>query len=45
MEGVTDAAIRALLSEPGSLTFCVAEFLPVSQAVPGKRCSKSTFLN
>jgi tRNA-dihydrouridine synthase C len=37
MEGVTDAAMRALLSELGGFTFCVAEFLRVSQAVPGKR--------
>jgi tRNA-dihydrouridine synthase C len=37
MEGVTDAAMRALLSEIGGFTFCVAEFLRVSQAVPGKR--------
>jgi tRNA-dihydrouridine synthase C len=36
MEGVTDAAMRALLSELGGFTFCVAEFLRVSQAVPGK---------
>jgi tRNA-dihydrouridine synthase C len=37
MEGVTDAAMRALLSELGGFTFCVAEFLRVSQVVPGKR--------
>ena len=37
MEGVTDAAMRDLLSELGGFTFCVAEFLRVSQAVPGKR--------
>ena len=37
MEGVTDAAMRALLSELGGFTFCVAEFLRVSQAVPGQR--------
>jgi tRNA-dihydrouridine synthase C len=37
MEGVTDAAMRGLLSELGGFTFCVAEFLRVSQAVPGKR--------
>jgi tRNA-dihydrouridine synthase C len=41
MEGVTDAAMRALLSELGGFTFGVAEFLRVSQAVPGKRvCQK-----
>jgi tRNA-dihydrouridine synthase C len=37
MEGVTDAAMRALLSELGGFTFCVAEFLRISQAVPGVR--------
>jgi tRNA-dihydrouridine synthase C len=34
MEGVTDAAMRALQSELGGFTFCVAEFLRISQAVP-----------
>ena len=37
MEGVTDVAMRALLSELGGFTFCVAEFLRISQAVPGVR--------
>ncbi len=37
MEGVTDAAMRALLSELGGFSFCVAEFVRVSQAVPGQR--------
>lgn len=37
MEGVTDVAMRALLSELGGFTFCVAEFLRISQAVPGMR--------
>jgi tRNA-dihydrouridine synthase C len=37
MEGVTDAAMRALLSELGGFSFCVAEFLRVSRAVPGQR--------
>jgi tRNA-dihydrouridine synthase C len=37
MEGVTDAPMRALLSELGGFTFCVAEFLRVSQSVPGVR--------
>src|SRR5579871_944716 len=36
MEGVADAPMRALLSELGGFTFCVAEYLRVSQAVPGK---------
>jgi tRNA-dihydrouridine synthase C len=37
MEGVTDAAMRALLSELGGFTFCVAEFLRISKAVPGAK--------
>src|SRR5205085_1569789 len=37
MQGVTDAAMRALLSEVGGFTFCVTEFLRVSQGVPGPR--------
>jgi tRNA-dihydrouridine synthase C len=37
MEGVTDAPMRALLSELGGFTFCVTEFLRVSQTVPGPR--------
>jgi tRNA-dihydrouridine synthase C len=37
MEGVMDAGMRALLSELGGFTFRVAEFLRVSQAVPGAR--------
>src|SRR5881628_2995535 len=37
MEGVTDATMRALLSELGGFTFCVAEFLRISQTVPGAR--------
>ncbi|MFO0965806.1 MAG: tRNA-dihydrouridine synthase [Gemmataceae bacterium] len=37
MEGVTDRPMRALLSELGGFTFCVAEFLRISQAVPGLR--------
>jgi tRNA-dihydrouridine synthase C len=35
MEGVTDRSMRALLSELGGFTFCVAEFLRISKAVPG----------
>ena len=34
MEGVTDAPMRALMAELGGFTFCVAEFLRVSQHVP-----------
>ena len=34
MEGVTDAPMRALLTEGGAFTFCVSEFLRISQAVP-----------
>jgi tRNA-dihydrouridine synthase C len=37
MEGVMDAAMRALLSELGGFTFGVAEFVRISQAVPGMR--------
>src|SRR5947199_10041572 len=37
MEGVTDAPMRALLSEIGGFTFCVAEFMRVSHSVPGPR--------
>jgi tRNA-dihydrouridine synthase C len=37
MEGVTDAPMRALMSELGGFKFCVAEFLRVSQTVPGPR--------
>ena len=35
MEGVTNAPMRALLSEVGGFTFCVTEYLRVSQSVPG----------
>lgn len=37
MEGVMDAAMRALLSELGGFRFCVAEFFRISQSVPGAR--------
>ncbi len=37
MEGVTDAPMRALMSELGGFTFCVTEFLRVSQSIPGLR--------
>lgn len=37
MEGVTDAPMRALQSELGGFTFCVSEFLRVSQDVPPAR--------
>ncbi len=37
MEGVTDACMRALLSEQGGYRFCVTEFLRISQTVPGPR--------
>lgn len=37
MEGVTDAPMRALLTERGGFSFCVTEFLRVSQdVVPAK---------
>ena len=34
MEGVTDAPMRALLSEIGGFSFCVSEFLRISQELP-----------
>jgi tRNA-dihydrouridine synthase C len=34
MEGVTDAPMRALMSERGGFTYCVAEFLRVNDLVP-----------
>jgi len=34
MEGVTDAPMRALQGDCGAFTYCVSEFLRVSQAVP-----------
>ena len=37
MDGVTDATMRALLSEIGGFSFCVTEFLRVSHSVPGPR--------
>lgn len=37
MEGVTDAPMRALMSERGGFSYCVSEFLRVSQDVPPAR--------
>lgn len=37
MEGVTDAPMRALMSERGGFTHCVTEFLRVSQTVLPKK--------
>lgn len=37
MEGVVDPPMRALLSQLGGFTFCVAEFVRISQTVPGPR--------
>jgi tRNA-dihydrouridine synthase C len=37
MEGVTDVTMRALLSELGGFTYCVAEFLRVSNSIPGPK--------
>lgn len=34
MEGVTDAPMRALLSEVGGYAFCVSEFFRISQDIP-----------
>jgi tRNA-dihydrouridine synthase C len=41
MEGVTDAPMRALLSEVGGFAFCVADFLRVSHNVPGTRAVRT----
>jgi tRNA-dihydrouridine synthase C len=37
MEGVTDAPMRALMSERGGFTYCVSEFLRVSQDIPPQK--------
>lgn len=37
MEGVTDAPMRALLGARGGLSYCVAEFMRISQDVPGPK--------
>ena len=37
MEGVTDVTMRALLSELGGFSYCVAEFLRVSHSIPGAK--------
>lgn len=37
MEGVTDAPMRALLGARGGFSFCVAEFMRISQDVPGHK--------
>ena len=37
MEGVTDAPMRALMSELGGFTFCVTEFFRISASIPGVR--------
>ncbi len=37
MEGVTDAPMRALQAERGGFSFCVSEFLRVSQELPPAR--------
>lgn len=37
MEGVTDAAMRALLTASGGFAFCVSEFVRVAQQVPPAR--------
>ena len=37
MEGVADAPMRAFLSQQGGFTFCVSEFVRISQTVPGPR--------
>lgn len=37
MDGVTDAPMRALMSEIGGFSHCVTEFVRISQSVPGPR--------
>lgn len=37
MEGVTDAPMRTLLTERGGYSFCVSEFLRISQEIPPAR--------
>ena len=37
MEGVTDAPMRAFLTELGGFSYCVSEFYRVSQNVPSSR--------
>jgi tRNA-dihydrouridine synthase C len=37
MEGVTDAPMRAFLTERGGFAYCVSEFLRISQNLPPKR--------
>jgi tRNA-dihydrouridine synthase C len=37
MEGVTDAPMRTFLTERGGFSFCVSEFMRISQDVPGIR--------
>jgi tRNA-dihydrouridine synthase C len=37
MQGVTDAPMRAMMSEFGGFAFCVTEFLRITQNIPGPR--------
>lgn len=37
MEGLTDPPMRALQTRIGAFTFCVTEFLRISNSVPGRR--------
>ena len=41
MEGVTDAPMRALMSERGGFTYCVSEFLRVNDLVPPSKVFRS----
>ena len=41
MEGVTDAPMRALMSELGGFTFCVTEFFRITQGIPQPRAFHS----
>jgi tRNA-dihydrouridine synthase C len=41
MEGVTDAPMRALLSELGGFGFCVTEFIRIANSIPGVRAFRA----
>jgi tRNA-dihydrouridine synthase C len=41
MEGVTDAPMRALLSELGGFRFCVTEFIRIANSIPGARAFRA----
>jgi tRNA-dihydrouridine synthase C len=43
MEGVTDAPMRALLTERGGFSYCVSEFFRISQDIPHERAFAEVF--